>query len=84
MDEGIACYIGLSELKEATNNLEKKIGKGSFGCVYYGKMRDGKEVAVKIMTDSSTHGNHQFVTEVLFEFNSLINFGVITVFVLER
>ncbi|KAI4343355.1 hypothetical protein L6164_010715 [Bauhinia variegata] len=64
MNEGTAYYIALSELKEATNDFSKKIGKGSFGSVYYGKMRDGKEVAVKIMTDSSSHGNHQFVTEV--------------------
>lgn len=71
MDEGIACYIGLSELKEATSNFSTKIGKGSFGCVYYGKMRDGKEVAVKIMTDSSSHGNHQFMTEVAFQFKPL-------------
>ncbi|KAK7319082.1 hypothetical protein RJT34_03795 [Clitoria ternatea] len=64
MDEGTTCYITLSELKEATNDFSKKIGKGSFGSVYYGKMRDGKEVAVKTMTDSSSHGNQQFVNEV--------------------
>ena len=71
MDEGIACYMGLSDLKEATSNFSKKIGKGSFGSVYYGKMKDGKEVAVKIMSDSSTYGDHQFVTEVVFKFNPL-------------
>ncbi|WVZ08369.1 hypothetical protein V8G54_021715 [Vigna mungo] len=64
MDEGTACYITLSELKEATNNFSKKIGKGSFGSVYYGKMSDGKEVAVKTMTDLSSYGNQQFVNEV--------------------
>ncbi|KAJ1402005.1 Serine-threonine/tyrosine-protein kinase, catalytic domain [Sesbania bispinosa] len=64
MDEGTTCYITLSELKEATNNFSKQIGKGSFGSVYYGKMGDGKEVAVKSMTDSSSHGNQQFVNEV--------------------
>ncbi|XP_027190741.1 probable LRR receptor-like serine/threonine-protein kinase At1g67720 isoform X2 [Cicer arietinum] len=64
MDEGTAYYIALSELKEATNSFSKKIGKGSFGSVYYGKMKDGKEIAVKTMTDPSSHGNHQFVTEV--------------------
>lgn len=64
MDEGIACYITLPDLEEATNNFSKKIGKGSFGSVYYGKMKDGKEVAVKMMADSSTHMNQQFVTEV--------------------
>ncbi|KAK2389369.1 putative LRR receptor serine/threonine-protein kinase [Trifolium repens] len=64
MDEGTAYYINLSDLKEATNNFSKKIGKGSFGSVYYGKMKDGKEIAVKTMTDPSSHGNHQFATEV--------------------
>ncbi|XP_022151920.1 probable LRR receptor-like serine/threonine-protein kinase At1g67720 isoform X1 [Momordica charantia] len=63
-DDGIAYYISLSDLEEATNNFSKKIGKGSFGSVCYGKMRDGKEVAVKIMAESSSHGNQQFTTEV--------------------
>jgi hypothetical protein len=27
-------------------------------------MKDGKEIAVKTMTDPSSHGNHQFATEV--------------------
>ncbi len=65
MDEGIAYYITLSELEEATQNFSKKIGRGSFGSVYYGKMKDGKEVAVKIMADLSSHGDQQFVTEVV-------------------
>ncbi|XP_072089823.1 probable LRR receptor-like serine/threonine-protein kinase At1g67720 isoform X4 [Arachis hypogaea] len=63
-DEGTTCYIALSDLKEATDDFSKKIGKGSFGSVYYGRMKDGKEVAVKTMTDSSSHGNRQFVNEV--------------------
>lgn len=63
-DEGVACYITLPDLEEATNNFSKKIGKGSFGSVYYGKMKDGKEIAVKMMADSSTHMNKQFATEV--------------------
>ncbi|KAM6589504.1 hypothetical protein CsatA_012109 [Cannabis sativa] len=64
MDEGIACYITLSDLEEATNNFSKKIGKGSFGSVYYGRMKDGKEIAVKLMSEPSSHGDQQFVTEV--------------------
>ncbi|KAK6922338.1 Malectin-like domain [Dillenia turbinata] len=64
MDEGVACFIALSELEEATNNFSKNIGKGSFGPVYYGRMKDGKEIAVKIMADSSSHGTQQFITEV--------------------
>ena len=63
-DEGVACYISLSEIEEATKNFSKQIGRGSFGPVYYGRMQDGKEIAVKIMADSSSHGTQQFVTEV--------------------
>ncbi|KAM7269237.1 hypothetical protein ACFE04_024734 [Oxalis oulophora] len=64
MDEGVAYYIPLSELEEATNNFSKRIGKGSFGPVFYGRMKDGKELAVKTMADPSSHNAKQFVTEV--------------------
>ncbi|KAJ0038647.1 hypothetical protein Pint_23625 [Pistacia integerrima] len=64
MDEGVAYYISLSELEIATEHFSKKIGQGSFGSVYYGKMKDGKEIAVKTMADSSSHATKQFVTEV--------------------
>ncbi|XP_042501897.1 probable LRR receptor-like serine/threonine-protein kinase At1g67720 [Macadamia integrifolia] len=60
----VAYYITLSDIEEATNNFSRKIGKGSFGPVYYGKMKDGKEVAVKILADASSHGNQQFTNEV--------------------
>ncbi|PKI32529.1 hypothetical protein CRG98_047073 [Punica granatum] len=63
-EEGISYYIALSDLEEATGYFSREIGKGSFGTVYYGKMKDGKEVAVKMMGDSSIHGNQQFETEV--------------------
>ncbi|KAG5520724.1 hypothetical protein RHGRI_033337 [Rhododendron griersonianum] len=64
MDEGVAIFIPLYEIEEATDSFSKKIGKGSFGPVYYGRMKDGKEVAVKTMADSTSHGTKQFVTEV--------------------
>ncbi|XP_042491535.1 putative serine/threonine-protein kinase-like protein CCR3 [Macadamia integrifolia] len=41
--------FSLAELAVATDNfsLEKKIGAGSFGVVYKGKLADGREVAIK-------------------------------------
>ncbi|CAM6003170.1 unnamed protein product, partial [Sphagnum balticum] len=35
------------EIIDATNNFEKILGEGGFARVYYGKLADGKEVAVK-------------------------------------
>ncbi|KAL6567883.1 hypothetical protein OROGR_001551 [Orobanche gracilis] len=64
MEEGVAYYIPLPNLEEATNSFSKQIGKGSFGPVYYGKMKDAKEIAVKTMADSSSHGTKQFATEI--------------------
>ncbi|GAV75591.1 Pkinase_Tyr domain-containing protein/Malectin_like domain-containing protein/LRR_8 domain-containing protein [Cephalotus follicularis] len=63
IDEGVA-YITLSELEEATSYFSRRIGNGNFGPVFYGQMKDGKEVAVKMMADSSSHVTQQFVTEV--------------------
>ncbi|XP_011626152.1 probable LRR receptor-like serine/threonine-protein kinase At1g67720 [Amborella trichopoda] len=60
----IACYFTLTELEEATEQFSRKIGQGSFGPVYYGKVKDSKEVAVKILAATSTHGTQQFVNEV--------------------
>ncbi|KAG0485835.1 hypothetical protein HPP92_009914 [Vanilla planifolia] len=65
-DEGrdVACCISLSTIEEATGGFCKQIGVGSYGPVYYGKMRDGKEVAVKVSAGISNHGTQQFVNEV--------------------
>ncbi|KAK8645508.1 hypothetical protein V6N13_119334 [Hibiscus sabdariffa] len=42
-------HFSLLELANATNNfsMENKIGAGSFGVVYKGKLPDGREVAIK-------------------------------------
>ncbi|KAM6564917.1 hypothetical protein CsatB_024915 [Cannabis sativa] len=52
------------EIKAATNNFKEVIGRGSFGSVYFGKLRDGKLVAVKVRFDKSQLGADSFVNEV--------------------
>ncbi|RCV29276.1 hypothetical protein SETIT_5G470500v2 [Setaria italica] len=54
----------LSELEVATNNFASRIGSGGFGIVYYGKLSDGKEIAVKVPTNDSYQGKKQFTNEV--------------------
>ncbi|KAK4260789.1 hypothetical protein QN277_003860 [Acacia crassicarpa] len=55
-----------NELKDATNNFNpsNKLGDGGFGCVYYGKLQDGREVAVKHLFNHNYKRVEQFMTEV--------------------
>ncbi|WRX13298.1 Protein kinase domain - like 10 [Theobroma cacao] len=55
-----------SELVEATNNFddEKELGDGGFGTVYYGKLRDGREVAIKRLYQHNCRRLEQFINEV--------------------
>ncbi|XVE75229.1 hypothetical protein DITRI_Ditri12bG0078900 [Diplodiscus trichospermus] len=55
-----------SELVEATNNFdyEKEVGDGGFGTVYYGKLRDGREVAIKRLYQHNLRRFQQFSNEV--------------------
>ncbi|KAG7981125.1 hypothetical protein I3843_05G216200 [Carya illinoinensis] len=69
--EGESVYFGVplfsySELQEATNNfdIEKELGDGGFGTVYYGKLRDGREVAVKRLYEHNYKRVEQFMNEV--------------------
>ncbi|KAG6536015.1 hypothetical protein ZIOFF_001053 [Zingiber officinale] len=54
----------LSEINDATENFTKKVGSGGYGTVYYGKLKNGKEIAVKVQTNDSCQGNRQFSSEV--------------------
>ncbi|KAG6500627.1 hypothetical protein ZIOFF_040475 [Zingiber officinale] len=60
----------LSEINDATENFAKKVGSGGYGIVYYGKLKNGKDIAVKVQTNDSCQGNRQFSSE--FEFFSII------------
>ncbi|GFP83743.1 probable LRR receptor-like serine/threonine-protein kinase at1g67720 [Phtheirospermum japonicum] len=59
-----AHYFPLSEIEDATNKFERKIGSGGFGVVYYGRLKDGREIAVKILTNDSFQGKREFSNEV--------------------
>ncbi|CAM6066109.1 unnamed protein product [Sphagnum tenellum] len=54
----------LVEVAIATNNFKIQIGKGGFGPVYYGKLEDGKEVAIKVLDVKSSQGPSEFFNEV--------------------
>ncbi|OAY47262.1 LEAF RUST 10 DISEASE-RESISTANCE LOCUS RECEPTOR-LIKE PROTEIN KINASE-like 1.2 [Manihot esculenta] len=55
-----------TELEEATNNFDgkKEIGDGGFGTVYFGKLRDGREVAVKRLYEHNYRRVEQFMNEI--------------------
>ncbi|KAK9158162.1 hypothetical protein Scep_004736 [Stephania cephalantha] len=59
-----AYCFSFSEIEEATKTFEKKVGSGGFGVVYYGKLKDGKEIAVKVLTSDSYQGKREFSNEV--------------------
>ncbi|KAL3824099.1 hypothetical protein ACJIZ3_020128 [Penstemon smallii] len=59
----IFCY---TELEEATNNFDpsKELGDGGFGTVYYGKLKDGREVAIKRLYEHNYKRVEQFMNEI--------------------
>ncbi|KAL6846308.1 hypothetical protein ACP4OV_023756 [Aristida adscensionis] len=57
-------YFTYKELEKLTSNFKRFIGQGGFGLVYYGRLGDGSEVAVKMRSESSTHGLDEFLAEV--------------------
>ncbi|CAN6337405.1 unnamed protein product [Urochloa humidicola] len=51
------------DLGMITNNFQRVIGRGGFGCVYEGFLEDGTQVAVKLRSQSSNQGAKEFLTE---------------------
>ncbi|XP_060669329.1 LEAF RUST 10 DISEASE-RESISTANCE LOCUS RECEPTOR-LIKE PROTEIN KINASE-like 1.2 isoform X2 [Ziziphus jujuba] len=69
--EGGSCYFGVpvfpfNDLAKATNNFasEKELGDGGFGSVYHGKLKDGREVAVKRLYEHNYKRVEQFMNEI--------------------
>ncbi|CAL5408513.1 unnamed protein product [Camellia sinensis] len=54
-------------IQAATNNFsdDNKIGEGGFGHVYKGKLINGKEIAVKRLSQNSGQGGEEFKNDVL-------------------
>ncbi|CAM6099709.1 unnamed protein product [Calypogeia fissa] len=56
--------LTLQEVSDATTRFSRKIGEGSFGPVYYGKLPNEQEVAVKVKKSNSRQGIMEFLNEV--------------------
>ncbi|KAI6691532.1 hypothetical protein NL676_028360 [Syzygium grande] len=70
LDRG-STYFGVQvfsydELEEATQSFDpsRELGEGGFGTVYYGRLQDGREVAVKRMYENNLKRVEQFMNEV--------------------
>ncbi|KFK41458.1 hypothetical protein AALP_AA2G133300 [Arabis alpina] len=59
-------HFAYEELMEITDGFAKQniLGEGGFGCVYKGKLHDGKLVAVKQLKVGSGQGDREFKAEV--------------------
>ncbi|KAF3785110.1 Nodulation receptor kinase [Nymphaea thermarum] len=61
---GKICTFVYDEIVEITNNFERVIGKGGSCTVFYGRLWDGREVAVKLMTGIFSQGIKEYTAEV--------------------
>ena len=52
-----------SDIKKMTNSFKDKLGQGGYGCVYKGKLGDGRLVAVKLLNTSKGNGE-EVINEV--------------------
>ncbi|KAJ9130023.1 hypothetical protein P3X46_035049 [Hevea brasiliensis] len=53
-----------SEIVSITDNFKTTIGGGGFGKVYFGTLKDGTQVAIKLLSQSSKQGYKEFLAEV--------------------
>ncbi|KAK7280442.1 hypothetical protein RJT34_25506 [Clitoria ternatea] len=69
--ESASVYFGVpvffyKDLEVATKRFDRsrEIGEGGFGTVYYGKLQDGREVAVKRLYENNYKRVEQFMNEI--------------------
>ncbi|CAN6843317.1 unnamed protein product [Brassica oleracea] len=53
------------EVKRFTNSFACVVGKGGFATVYKGNLPDGRKVAVKVLKDTKSNGEEDFINEVV-------------------
>ncbi|KAK4374851.1 hypothetical protein RND71_005528 [Anisodus tanguticus] len=60
-------FFNFDEMKAVTDDFsfENKLGQGGYGPVYKGKLRNGQEIAVKRLSETSTQGLEEFENEVI-------------------
>ncbi|KAJ0830902.1 putative protein kinase RLK-Pelle-WAK-LRK10L-1 family [Helianthus annuus] len=68
-DISLSCgvsFFSYKELEDATQNFDPshELGDGGFGAVFYGKLKDGREVAVKKLHEHNYNRVHQFRNEI--------------------
>ncbi|KAK9050211.1 hypothetical protein SSX86_030818 [Deinandra increscens subsp. villosa] len=58
--------FSIREISKATHNFNtnNKIGEGGFGPVYKGLLEDGREIAVKRLSETSQQGLDEFMNEI--------------------
>ncbi|XP_031488587.1 probable LRR receptor-like serine/threonine-protein kinase At1g05700 [Nymphaea colorata] len=59
-----SCLFTYNDIVRITNNFERMIGKGGSADVFYGKLIDGKEVAVKTLTRTTVQRSKEFSAEI--------------------
>lgn len=63
--ENVKIY-SYKELRKATVDFSpaNKVGEGGFGSVYKGTLKDGTNIAVKVLSHESRQGKREFLTEL--------------------
>jgi hypothetical protein len=59
------------ELRIITDDFSCQVGIGGFGKVFKGHLETGKEIAVKVRTETSSQGIKEFLNEVKVVFFNL-------------
>ncbi|KAG2274661.1 hypothetical protein Bca52824_057216 [Brassica carinata] len=66
-----------SEVMKMTNNFQTVVGEGGFGVVCHGTLNDSEQVAVKLLSQSSSQGYKHFKAEVVLllrvHYTNLVN-----------